>query len=358
MQSKQRSKNANGVSDEDNALLAAVEEHEGAYEEERSRLAGERENRIRDILEDPSRFFTLEGFGEDETNAAHTALAGREWNEIARMAKRAEIQKLALEKKAKHPEVLVQPGWAWKHKTAFIALRMGNILNTAGPQERLEMVFVHRGHRWEPSYTLAALARRRLKIPSATQSGNIAGDRKNGKAVQLMQRRDYADFLVQNAEGHLRGEAEAQLVMCERCLRELNQGGPGFTDSWSNTIMQDAVLRELADPQLQKDNHSAQIIRHFSAPSPGYDEIYRAVADIHQRTGGRPSSEEVRIALNGVYRMKKSVRDNVSKMHVRINSADLTERAFKNAVANANRTIVDQGKKAPRGAPRKKLHRN
>lgn len=145
----------------------------------------ERHKLLKKIRLNPAHFFTLEGFGEDETNAAHTAHAGREWNEITHMAKRAEIQKLALEKKAKHPEVLVQPGWAWKHKTAFIAVRTGNILNAAAPKERLEMVFVHRGHRWEPSYTLAALARRRLKIPSATQSGNIAGDRKAERQCSL-----------------------------------------------------------------------------------------------------------------------------------------------------------------------------
>lgn len=319
-----------------------------------------RHKMLKEIRLNPAHYFTLEGFGEDETNAAHTALAGREWNEIAHMAKRAEIQKLALAKTAKHPEALVQSGWAWRHKTAFIALRSGNSLNTAAPKERVEMVFVHRGHRWEPSYTLAALARRRLQIPSATQSGNLTGDRKTGKAVQLMQRRDYAHFLLRHAKGYLREEAEAQWVMCERSLRELEQGGLGFTEAWSNTIQQDAALRELADPGMTTDNWNASIFLHHSKIPIAQMRINQAVQDIYSETGERPSTNAVRSRLNGTETKIRSSRDKnkkdrQAKHGIRIDDADMTERAFRDAVSRAVREFVFKGARLPMGRP-KKIH--
>lgn len=352
MRSKTRPRKADEESDEVSHFINRLQRSERIANTKHQQRMKEREKLICSILKSPSCFFALESFGDEEVNAAVTATEGIEWGVLAAMAEEAQCTRFA-NSGVKRPSLLVQRGWAWKQGAALIQVRQGCYLAIKRPAKSLEMVFVHQGSRWEPCPTLQALARRRLTIPCATICGNMTGNQEKGRELQALQKRDYADFLVKNGDLAIRGEAKAQIVYCDRVLEEIKRDGHVSPSSWSNMNSLDFELREKADPEMHRDNQSSVLFRQKGAPSPAWHEILAAVKDLHQATGEAPSLQQVRKRLDATEICVCSKRDGKRKVHLRINSADLTLRAFQNAVTKAIRQIVYGGKKRPRGRPPK-----
>ncbi|MBE7495788.1 MAG: hypothetical protein HS117_12655 [Verrucomicrobiaceae bacterium] len=320
------------------------------------RIKEDRIAHLKAIQDNPQTFFDSESFGEDDVLAALAALAGKAWQDIVTIGEEAELARLT-KRNVKRPSLLVQHGWAWKYGTALVWARKGNYLAAKRPADSIDVYFVHQGTRWEPSYHLVALARLRLQIPCSTKRGNVTGSREQGRKLQAMQKRDYAKFLVENGDEGIRGEAEAQIVYCDRVLEEIARDGTVSPGSWSNMNGLDSALRDMADPEMHRDNQSSVSFRQKGAPSVALAEIKGAVKELYQATGCRPSPEEVKKQLGAADFMKHSKRARRRIPHIRINSADITVRAFQNAVRKANSQIVDGGKIRRKGRPLKKVRR-
>lgn len=317
MQSKKRSKNADGVSDEDYSRLAEVEEREQAYEEERSRLAGEREKRISGILKNPSRFFTLEYFGDDEINAARTALIGKGWREILVMAFEGEWEKLRSQGRPKDKvDSLVECGWAWKHERALIAFRDKSAFSKLRPKEAnacRQMVFVFKAFSWVPSGNLVALVRRELGVIDPTAVGNVSGNYAKMLISIIWEKRAYADFLRQYGDGSLQPEAEGQLSYCDKLLELLDKGGdPSLVSAALNVAWQDSALRVGAEPEM----HEGIIKQHAGPRSRKSDEsgirgiIESAYFTASKRKNESATKDEVISELRVSHKLSKELDED------------------------------------------------
>lgn len=240
---------------ESDAWLAAERERDSQQRMVVAELRQKENDLIRAIKADPIHFFTWdESFGTEVVSTAHAALAGKNWLDYVRMAYEGERRILLKNFEPEIVDALIEFGWVWRHENTCLSVRDKAIVSGFKPRDSMRMIFVLKGHSWEPSRRLLLLAEMKLRIPCPTLIGNVRGSHLAGKVAGVRALRSYADFLIQHGTDKFRDEAEAQLFHCDRLLRMLTpQSDSLLVEAAMNVVRGDSDLREQLDSGLIED---------------------------------------------------------------------------------------------------------
>jgi hypothetical protein len=275
-----------------------------------------RKQTLKTLAEKPETFFSLGepyGYGEEEINIAWGAFHDQPWSRLVDWAENAEREKLRVTPEGKHADILVQRGIAWRSHDSLLYARRGTWLAKQAPRQALDMVLVHRGHGWQPSIHLEALASRKLDIPDATMAGNTSGSEEAKLRLEIKKRRALAEVLQAHADIEVSSQARCQMQACEDLLKgfdtAINRASfvAGVRSSL-NVGDSGRWVRIFADAEMLKDNRMAYVFRKkVKLDNWVQEEVGKAHDAVFQQTGKRPSKAEVERRLLD---SKKAVRCN------------------------------------------------
>jgi hypothetical protein len=322
-----------------------------------------RDQVLKDLTKNPETFFTLGepyGYGGEEINIAWSAFRDQPWGNLVSLAEKAEREKLILTPQGKHADILVQRGLAWKFHDTLLFARSRTWLEKQAPSNAVEMVLIHRGHGWQPSLHLEALACIKLGIPDATKAGNASGNEADKMRLNIKKRWALAAALQAHSDAEISSQAHFQMQACEDLLKgfEAATDGSSFlagVRSALNVGDSGRWVRILADAEMLHDNRTAYVFPHNAKPDREgvRKEIEDAVLAVYTRTQKFPHKDEI------LEELKPSLpEEGKDDGHIHLCSGDLTHKQFDKRLEGIRKRIGSpwqKGPERPRGRPRKKI---